>query len=86
MTDDRNNLEVAADSPGQLLDPDTADRVEAADRKRPIPGGEPDCPVCGMKMVRRVERHPAPSGGRSPFRVRLACSDVQCGAWTVYDW
>ena len=53
---------------------------------RPIPGGEPDCPRCARKMTRRVERYPAPRGGSSPFRVRLLCSNAQCGAWTVYDW
>ena len=69
-----------------LLDPVLADRIEAEDRKRPIPGGEPDCPLCGKKMVRRVERYPAPHGGTSPFRVRLVCQHESCGAWTVYDW
>jgi hypothetical protein len=72
--------------PGPLLDPQVSHRLEAEDRKRPIPGGEPDCPQCGVKMVRRVERYPAPHGGGSPFRVRLTCSDDSCGAWTVYDW
>lgn len=73
-------------SPGPLLDPVTAARVESADREHPIPGGEPECPQCGKKMVRRVERHPAPHGGASPFRVRLVCMDASCRAWTVYDW
>lgn len=72
--------------PGRLLDPWKADAVEAEDRKKPIPGGAPDCPLCGAAMIRHVERHPAPRGGRSPFRVRLACSASDCGAWTVYDW
>lgn len=70
----------------RLVGPNEADRLEAEDRKRPIPGGEPNCPVCGRKMVRHVERHPAPHGGASPFRVRLTCADEACGAWTVYDW
>lgn len=69
-----------------LLDPVTATRVEEEDRKRPIPGGEPSCPLCGQKMVRRVERYPAPHGGGSPFRVRLVCPGGACGAWTVYEW
>ena len=69
-----------------LLDPIVASKVEEEDRKRPIPGGEPECPSCGKKMARRVERYPAPHGGSSPFRVRLVCSEGSCGAWTVYDW
>lgn len=71
---------------GPLLDPDRGNRLEAEDRKRPIPGGEPPCPLCGQKMIRRVERHPAPHGGVSEFRVRLVCPAHSCGAWTVYDW
>ena len=70
----------------QLLDPSRADAVEAADRGKPIPGGEPACPLCGAGMVRHVEKHPAPRGGSSPFRVRLVCRSEDCGAWTVYDW
>lgn len=73
-------------SEGSLLDPESADRLEAADREKPIPGGEPACPRCGTRMIRRVERHPAPRGGKSPFRVRLVCPGKDCGAWTVYDW
>ncbi len=71
---------------GSLLDPETGDGLELEDRKRPIPGGEPECPRCGKKMIRRVERFPAPQGGTSPFRVRLVCRDAACGAWTVYHW
>jgi hypothetical protein len=71
---------------GPLLDPLTGDRLEEDDRKRPIPGGEPTCPLCGAEMVRHVEKPPAPRGGRSPFRVRLVCASEECGAWTVYDW
>ena len=69
-----------------LLDPILGDKAEEEDRKRPIPGGEPECPLCSRKMVRLVERHPAPRGGTSPFRVRLVCPNEECGAWTVYDW
>lgn len=71
---------------GQLLDPETGDRLESADRAKPIPGGEPECPRCGHKMIRRVEKYPAPRGSLSPFRVRLVCPESECGAWTVYDW
>lgn len=71
---------------GGLLDPESGNRLEEEDRKRPIPGGEPDCPRCGKKMTRHVERFPAPHGGTSPFRVRLVCPDAACGAWTVYPW
>jgi hypothetical protein len=70
----------------QLLDPARAEAVEAQDRGRPIPGGEPACPLCGITMVRHVEKHPAPRGGSSPFRIRLVCRSAHCGAWTVYDW
>jgi hypothetical protein len=73
-------------SPGPLLNPDLGERLEAEDRKRPIPGGAPPCPRCGAVMVRHVERHPAPRGGKSPFRIRLVCSSEECGSWTVYDW
>ncbi|MGB5673452.1 MAG: hypothetical protein WBO43_02790, partial [Gemmatimonadota bacterium] len=41
---------------GALLDPEASDALEAEDRKKPIPGGEPDCPRCATKMTRRVER------------------------------
>ncbi|MCK5488362.1 MAG: hypothetical protein KAI98_00150 [Gemmatimonadetes bacterium] len=71
---------------GALLDPEASDALEAEDRKKPIPGGEPDCPRCATKMTRRVEKYPAPRGGSSPFRVRLVCPNGPCGAWTVYDW
>ena len=47
---------------GALLDPEASDSLEAEDRKKPIPGGEPDCPRCATKMTRRVERYPAPRG------------------------
>lgn len=69
-----------------LLDPEASDLLEAEDRKKPIPGGEPDCPRCATKMTRRVEKYPAPRGGSSPFRVRLVCPNKQCRSWTVYDW
>lgn len=71
---------------GALLEPDQAEAVEQRDRERPIPGGEPDCPVCGERMIRRVERHPAPRSDDSPFRVRLVCGAENCRRWTVYDW
>lgn len=79
-------LDAVPDSGQGLLDPETSDRLEAEDRKKPIPGGEPECPRCGTKMTRRVEKYPAPRGGPSPFRVRLVCPSDECGAWTVYDW
>ncbi len=69
-----------------LLGPEQAEAVEAEDRTKPIPGGEPQCPDCKSAMLRHVEKHPAPRGGSSPFRVRLVCSSDDCGAWTVYDW
>lgn len=71
---------------GRLLDPWKAEAVEAEDRKKPVPGGEPTCPMCGEPMTRHVEKHAAPHGGGSPFRVRLVCTSAECGAWTVYDW
>lgn len=71
---------------GPLLDPEISESLEADDRKRPIPGGEPGCPLCGTTLVRHVEKHPAPRGGASPFRVRLVCPADECRAWTVYDW
>lgn len=83
-----DSVDESAEAPpsGRLLDPWKADAVEAEDRKKPIPGGAPDCPLCGAAMIRHVEKHPAPRGGSSPFRVRLVCSSSECGAWTVYDW
>ena len=74
------------ESSGKLLGPDQADALEALDRDKPNPGGEPQCPVCGLSMVRHVEKHLAPGGGTSSFRVRLVCPSVECGSWTVYDW
>lgn len=74
------------DNLGPLLDAEQAEAIEEADRAKPGPGGEPDCPACGAKMVRLVERHPAPRADDSPFRVRLVCSARACGRWTVYDW
>lgn len=71
---------------GPLLPTDEAMKVEKADRARPIPGGEPECPVCGTKMARLVEQHSAPRSDDSPFRVRLVCTSPECGHWTVYDW
>lgn len=74
------------DNLGPLLDAEQAEALEALDRRKPAPGGEPDCPVCGSSMVRLVEKHPAPRADDSPFRVRLVCSSSTCGRWTVYDW
>lgn len=74
------------DNLGPLLDPEQAEELEAADRERPIPGGEPECPACGEEMIRSVEKHPAPRAGGSPFRVRLVCPAEECRRWTVYDW
>ncbi|MDP2479641.1 MAG: hypothetical protein Q8W51_09325 [Candidatus Palauibacterales bacterium] len=74
------------DNLGPLLDLEQAAELEERDRARPIPGGEPECPACGAPMVRRVERHPYPRGGSSPFRVRLVCTAEDCRRWTVYDW
>ena len=74
------------DNLGPMLDPEQAAELEVLDRSKPGPGGEPDCPACGTKMVRLVERHPAPRSDDSPFRVRLVCSSETCGRWAVYDW
>jgi hypothetical protein len=79
-------IDLPPDRGEGLLDPEASDRLESEDRKKPIPGGEPDCPRCAAKMTRRVEKYPAPRGGSSPFRVRLVCPTDECGAWTVYDW
>jgi hypothetical protein len=84
MSENGTNADGACHGP--LLDPDASEILEADDRKRPVPGGEPVCPLCATPMVRRVERHPAPRSGGSPFRVRLECPAADCGAWTVYDW
>lgn len=71
---------------GPLIDPERSGELEEADRDDPIPGGAPDCPLCGSAMTRHVEAHPAPRAGDSPFRVRLVCSSEECRGWTVYDW
>lgn len=71
---------------GPLLDPGQGDTLETRDREHPGPGGEPDCPACGSRMVRMVEQHVAPRSDDSPFRVRLVCSGTECRTWTVYDW
>ena len=81
-----NGTDPESPRQGPLLDPEQSTRLEEDDRKRPIPGGEPECPLCGSALTRHVEKHPAPRGGGSPFRVRLVCSDEECRAWTVYDW
>ena len=69
---------------GPLYEPAQARELERLDRKSPIPGGEPTCPVCDGPVHRLVEAHPAPRSDDSPFRVRLICSN--CGRWTVYNW
>lgn len=71
---------------GPMYDLGQAKALEAADRQNPIPGGEPVCPVCGSKIVRLVEQHKSLTTGKSPFRIRLLCSNDDCGRWTVYDW
>ena len=91
MTDEpeteRQDLESPdATTSGPLLDFEKATELEALDRQKAIPGGEPPCPACGTRMTRHVERHPAPRGGGSPFRVRLVCPSADCRSWTVYDW
>lgn len=70
---------------GPLYEPEHAAELERADRKNPIPGGEPVCPLCGAKTARLVEQHPSPHG-LSPFRVRLLCTNEECRRWTVYNW
>jgi hypothetical protein len=77
---------VNEDNLGPLLDSEQSETLEQHDRKHPGPGGEPECPRCGTKMVRRVETHPAPRSDESPFRVRLVCGSQECLCWTVYDW
>jgi hypothetical protein len=77
---------VYDDNLGPLLDSEQSGALEGHDRKHSGPGGEPDCPRCGAKMVRMVETHPAPRSDESPFRVRLVCGGAECRCWTVYDW
>lgn len=71
---------------GPLYTPDQAERLERVDRDNPIPGSEPECPVCDARTVRIVEAHPAPRSDDSPFRVRLICGNDDCRRWTVYNW
>ncbi len=71
---------------GPLYESGHATELERADRKNPIPGGEPPCPVCKAKTTRLVEGHQSPHAGGSPFRVRLVCSNPDCRRWTVYNW
>jgi hypothetical protein len=71
---------------GPLLDPELSAALEDLDRRHAGPGGEPDCPLCGRTMVRKVEAYRGPRSDESPFRVRLVCADPACAAWTVYDW
>ena len=81
-----NGTDPESPRQGPLLDPERSTLLEEEDRRRPIPGGEPECPLCGAPLTRHVEKHPAPRGGGSPVRVRLVCSGEECRAWTVYDW
>ena len=74
------------DDLGPLYELEHAEELERADRQNPIPGGEPNCPVCGSRTHRIVEAFRSASGGASPFRVRLVCSNDECRRWTVYDW
>lgn len=72
--------------PGPLFEARHASELERIDREKPIPGGEPPCPVCSSKMTRQVVSHPAPRSDESPFRVRLACNNEECRRWTIYNW
>ncbi len=74
------------DNLGPLLDLEQGEVLEQHDRRHSGPGGEPECPRCGTKMVRKVEEHRAPRSDASPFRVRLVCARTECRCWTVYDW
>ncbi len=71
---------------GPLYEARHAAELERADRENPIPGGEPNCPLCGGRTARSVEAHHGPHTGPSPFRVRLVCSNDECRRWTVYSW
>lgn len=71
---------------GPLYSERDAAELERLDRENPIPGGEPSCPLCDHRLMRIVETHPAPRSDDSPFRVRLVCTDDDCGRWTVYTW
>jgi hypothetical protein len=72
--------------PGPLYEAAHASDLESADRENPIPGGEPNCPVCGSKTTRLVEAHQGKPTTGSTFRVRLVCSSDECRRWTVYNW
>lgn len=74
------------DDLGPLYEAEHSAQLERDDREKPIPGGEPACPVCGAKTSRRVESHPAPRSDQSPFRVRLVCTSADCRRWTIYNW
>ena len=69
-----------------LYDVGQAAELERLDREKPIPGGEPSCPVCGSRTFRLVEAHPAPRNDESPFRVRLICRNDECQRWHIYNW
>lgn len=71
---------------GPMFEAPLSAELERLDRKNPIPGGEPPCPVCQGKISRVVEAYPSPHTGSSPFRVRLICANPDCRRWTVYRW
>lgn len=77
---------IASDDLGPLFSAKDAEELERVDRENPIPGSEPACPICENRLLRVVEAHPAPRTDDSPFRVRLVCTNDDCGRWTVYDW
>lgn len=86
MTDSTESGSIGSFVPfGPLYDAEQSAELERLDRAKPYPGGEPSCPVCGARVTRHVEAHPYPRAD-SPFRVRLVCSNRQCGGWTLYDW
>ncbi len=71
---------------GPVYELEQATDLERLDRKNPIPGAEPACPVCESRTHRMVEAHPAPRSDDSPFRVRLICRNDECRRWLVYNW
>ena len=76
----------ARDELGPMYEAPHSAELERLDRQNPIPGGEPQCPLCEGKISRLVEAYPSPQAGPSPFRVRLICSNPDCRRWTVYPW
>jgi hypothetical protein len=71
---------------GPMYEAKQSAQLELLDRENPIPGGEPQCPVCEAKTTRLVEAHPSPNAGSAPFRIRLICGNEECRRWTVYNW